>query len=155
MESIFQLNKMGVFGIVDEGNKTIFLASSSNMLGALNRILDKNINITSSSKLITCEIVTDRLELTMRYNYWHRFYSNMGFIVTSKKPSPYKVRIDPIVSEDKGRNEHMLFHVNLIHRGSKALLVGIFKSYPGAEGFVAQNYSNGVYNLVTQGIVNG
>lgn len=150
MQDIFRLNNPGIFGFINDANKTLFLVTATNMLGSINRILDNNNLVTANADIKLLEIVTNRSELQLRYNYWFNIYSNLGYNILSKKPSPYKLRIEVLQDFRSPNTKEVLFYLSIVPRSYKSFVVGVFSTYGEVEGFMRGNYSNEqVYKIVT------
>lgn len=151
MESIFEalktLNVAGVYLLVNLESKEVYVSYSSNIAGALVRLLSSNMFFPKFQFNIL-ELVTDSINLRPRCQFYKDLYSSNGYtLLNPKRVSNWKLRIESINDFRDKAGKSLLFVVNLYSGAYKRLTVGIFESYESLQSFIDLHYAR---NLVTR-----
>lgn len=151
MESLFEAiksaNKMGIYLLVNKPKKRCYISYSSNMAQALVRLSSNFQDEQFDFELL--EIVTNPINLKPRCQYFKNLYSSNGYdIINPKRVSNLKARIGSINDFRSIMREDILLTVELVSRGYRDLIVGVFSTITEINSFMSQNYSNGVFNIV-------
>lgn len=141
-----EINKAGIYLLVDKLEKRCYVNYSSNISGSLNRLLSSNL-FFAKYEFEILEIVTEPMNLRIRCQYFKDLYSSNGYeIINPKRVSSWKVFIEPINDFRFNTNKNYLFAVKLSSRGYKELTVGIFSTYVEVDEFINKFYAR---NIVT------
>lgn len=143
----------GVFALVNEQDKKVYVAYSSCFLVSIARLLhdikDNSGSIAIDTlqalkkdihllQYVSLEITTlDRHEQMLRQVYWLERYKTLGYSSYRKEyvGVQYKVKVE---LHDNG-----LLHVYLVSKRYKKLLVGTFSSVTECDQFVEKHYPEG------------
>jgi hypothetical protein len=153
VDNLSHLPKMCIFGLIDEVNKTILIYRTKNIVTALNRIIRQyeysNKKILKLP-LVIIEDIKSSNNLWIRYSYWNRYYSNMGYNIfnKSKYNIAYKVHKEVYRDFRSIKSRSMLFYVSIVSRRGKGFVVGIFDKVNLMDEFVSQSYPNGAINNI-------
>lgn len=139
--------KQGVYRLVDNEKKLVYIGYSSNIPVALIRNLDYDY-----SNCDILEVVTDKDILRLRCQFYKDTFKSSIFkdyiLVNPDRVCGLKLHIDPINDFRQGKRNSLLLHVRVVYRGYYERTVGVFETYTELEEFVAANYSNEIYNIV-------
>lgn len=144
MNSIFEelknISKPGVFILKDPSDKSCYIGYSSNIAGALNRLLGSKLFIPEYEFNIL-EIVTNPINLRIKCQYYKDKYSNNGYnLINPERVSKLKLSIDPIRDFRSGHINEYLLSVKIVSKGYKELIVGLFNDYSEVSLFLESYY---------------
>lgn len=147
----------GLFALIDENNKRVYLVHSSNIRGALNRIIDDlhyKINLPQelienrfNLKLEVLEEQFDRRTRLGRYSYYVDKYRNNGYTILREDYIPLQYKLDIQIRDYHdlvGRNNKRVF-VELVSKGRQRIVVGIFRTMKEANKFIKETYGDSKY----------
>ena len=142
-----------IYAFLNESEKTIYIGYTSNVLIAVNRVLNEFKNQLPADldklELKILEEVKEDYNLRVRFDYWSRVYSKFGWsLYRTFKPMRYKLRIDIMRDYRPGKKASYLFVVNLVSRRNRKLTVGVFDSRTECDEFVNINYGSGIDKIV-------
>lgn len=142
------LSKQGIYYLINQESRKVYINYSSNIPNAIVKLLDSS-NFDNNYKFSILEIVTDKKNLRIRCQYFKDLYSNMGYtLINSNRVSNRKLVIK-LLPDFRGHITGMcLFYVKIVSKGYGELIVGVFQHSSEVDSFVAQNYSNGINNII-------
>lgn len=148
-ETLKQTAQAGVFALINNADKSLYINFSSNISRSLVNLLYSNLMIPEFEfKLL--EVVTENSNLRPRCQFYKDQYSNLDYtILNPKKVCNLKLRIEPIDDFRSKGSSKFLFKVSVVSGSYKEIVVGIFDLYSDVELFCAQKYSNGkIYSII-------
>jgi hypothetical protein len=140
--NLIDLKVSGIFGIVNQTSKSIYIGYSSNILlfvaGLYTQIIDgvfqyRNIDL-SKSELEVLESGIDIETCKQHYQYWVDSYRSAGWkIINAGYKKPIKVEAKPFYRPG-------IVEVRLVNTRGKSDLVGVFEDITQATEFIDLYY---------------
>jgi len=151
LPNLTQLSKAGIWAIVNESDKVLYITQSNNVLSSMSRNIDQLNNkshhcrslLRHKSKLsfVVLEYVTIETDRKLRLNYWIEKYRNKGYTLYRKHNGEALYVPKILVTED------FKIHVTLVNRRNDKLVVGVFDKMSEAEHFTTTHYSKPFYTI--------
>ena len=153
VQEIISLPKAGIWALINEKDRRIFLSFSNSMAGSLTRNLGAlkdgshrcKMMVQDTSKLsfkMIEEFSKSNVENRLRLSYWMDHFRGQGFEVYNGHVSiKMRVQKDLIINPNG-------VEVKLVNQRYKKIVVGFFKNIDEADRFIETNYRNGVYSVV-------
>ena len=131
------LLESGIFGIVNNRNKSIYIGYSHSMLESINRNLSQikdqvHTCIPHTSKVNNLQVLIietcTKDQLKLKQSYWISEYRNKGYkIYNTRKPLTYRTRI--VIDED------YKVLVQLVNLSKDSFVIGVFNKVQEAVDF--------------------
>ena len=149
-EDLKHTNQAGVYRLINNADKSVYINFSSNISRSLVNLLYSNLMIPEFEFKVL-EIVTENSNLRPRCQFYKDQHSNMGYqLLNPKRVCSLKLHIEPIEDFRLGRGGKYLFMVKVVSQGFRESVVGIFNDYSSLDVFCAENYKNSnIYKIVT------
>jgi hypothetical protein len=149
--TLTNLSKPGIWAIVNERDRIVYLSQSNNVLSAVSRnissIHDKShstrrlIRDKSLLSFVFLEEVATETDRKLRLNYWIDNYRNRGYTFYRKKNGECLYTPKVFITTD------FKVHVTLVNKRNDKLVVGVFNTIQEANQFVESNYPNTFYSI--------
>lgn len=151
LKDLTELNTPGVYALINNKDKRIFITQSNNILSSVSRniaqIRDKShscrplLRNLPNLELLVLEHESSPKNRKIRLSYWMTIYKTKGYeLYNPSTPVSYKVQAR--ITSD------YFVHVLLINKRNDKLVVGVFNTMSEAESFISQNYPNQSINNV-------
>jgi hypothetical protein len=152
-QEIILLSKPGIWALVNEVDRKVFLSFSGSMADSLTRnmmaLKDGSHRykpmVEDVSKLtlkVLEEFSGSNVENRLRLNYWIDHFKQQKYRLYNKDVSIKLCIRKDLVAKPVG------VLVSLINRRYKRIPLGIFKNMTEADRFIETHYSNGIYNII-------
>ena len=151
---IIKLIPGGIWALINETNRMVYLVYSNSMVGSLARNLTtikdgwhRYKNLCADINNLEFKVIEiyrgNDLENRLRLNYWFDYYRNNGYQLYNKN-IPVKVWINIELYNNSGTYAVLVRLVN----SKRKFLVGAFLTKDEADGFIETYYSKGIYNVI-------
>lgn len=139
VEKLLELSRIGLFGLINDIDKRVYVSYSTNIICSVSQIIESNKLLkddVNKLRIITFDCPTYNKNIQKQYvMYYINEYRNKGYTLYHKfNHIRYKVDIE-IVKE--------LAYVKLISSNNKNnVVVGVFDDIDKAKEFLSEFYSN-------------
>lgn len=145
------LSKPGIWAIVNERDRVVYLSQSNNILSSMSRNIDmihdkshpcrKLLRDKSLLSFVLLEELHTETNRKLRLNYWINHYRNKGYTLYRRHNGEVSYTPKVFVTKD------YKIHVTLVNKRNDKLIVGVFDKMDDATQFITTYYSNTFYNI--------
>lgn len=124
--NMLKLAVPGIFALVNEQNKSVFVSYSRNITNALSRNINLGLYKTCEFVVLETENITN-VHVSVRK--WITHYRNIGYTICNVRiPAQYKIRVEI--------NKDYKVEVQLVNSRYKVLSVQVFDTMEEAQNYV-------------------
>jgi hypothetical protein len=146
------LSTPGIWAIVNERDRLVYLSQSNNVLASMSRNIDMIHNKSHSCRkllrdksllsfVVLEEVSSTETDRKLRLNYWINHYRNKGYTLYRKHNGEATYTPKLFVTKD------YKVHVTLVNKRNDKLVVGVFDKMNDATQFITTYYSNIFYTI--------
>jgi hypothetical protein len=156
IHDLLSLPQSGVYALIDDVNKRIYVDASYDVTGSLVRLAKairdreswcRNLsNDIGKLRFVVLEKDIPRNKLKLRLNYWYDRYQAEGYDAYHRKGKRVSYRV--IVDAWMSPHHQLLVNVLLVNKRGDKTVVGVFHTLEEADAFRMRNYADGVYDVV-------
>lgn len=160
IDQLKTLCKPGLYALINEKDRKVYLGTSTNILTSLNRnICDLKYNrhpcIPSSDSIefLFLEEIENRNIQKIRLVFYIDYYKNLGYTLYRNFPGlRYKLSVDIRVDFRKGCEQFELVYVILKCPSHLNFICGVFRTIPEANEFIESVYKDSIYYYPVQAL---
>lgn len=148
LRNLNNLSNSGLFALISDFDRKVYLGYSRNVLEALKRIvseLDGDLNYLKKDfpnlRFVFLEKLEDEKLMKIFYRHYISYYRSQGYM-SYRNFIPIKLKVKVEITND------YKIHVYLVCSNNTKTLVGIFDNIQESDSFVSDYYSGDVKTIV-------